>query len=104
MNRWKLKDEIKLKYMPIVKKFIEGVEKVDIENSDELLKKDFSDTELNPYTLGIILENLGYERNNQDDNGWELDFWITYTKKGYRPIMINGCGMTFELQLSEVEE
>lgn len=103
MSRWDLKDEVRNKYIPMVKSFTEEVEKVDVENSDKLLKKDFSDTELNPYTLGTILESLDYTRDKQDDNGWELDFEITYIKEGYRRIMITGCGMTFELKLSEID-
>ena len=102
-NRWKISDSVKEKYTPLVVSFIDELEKLEADISTPILKKDFSDTELNPSTLGLILESLGYKNVSHDDNGWELDFWITYEKQGYKPIMITGCGMTFELELSEVE-
>ena len=103
INRYKLSENVEQKYTPIVQKFIEELEAVDLENAKDLLEKDFSDLEINPYTLGTILEKLGYEEENRNDNGWQLDFWITYTKTNYRSIAISGCGITFELKLSEVE-
>lgn len=99
MNRWKLTDELRKEYKPIVESFIDDVERNDPDG--ELIERDFTDTKLNPSTLGYLIEELGYERVNQDDNGWELDFWIYYHKNGYKPIQIKGCGMTFELILCE---
>lgn len=58
MNRWNLTEEVKQKYTPVVKEFLESL-KVP---SEELREKDFSDTELNPYTLWELLESLGYEK------------------------------------------
>jgi hypothetical protein len=104
MNRWTLTDEVKEKYTPIILDFINQVETVDREAATELLEIDFSDTELRPYTLWQILENLGYDDHDQDDNGWEMDFWLTFRKEGFRPIQIKGCGMTFELILSEYDD
>ena len=103
MNRWTLTEEKRKKYEPFVQDFINRLEAVDLETATNLLEQDFSDTELNPATLTDILEGLGYEVDDRDDNGWELDFWITMFKSGYRPIRIQGCGMTFELMLSEME-
>jgi len=103
MNRWKLTEEVRNKYTPIVTKFIEELESIP-ETSTELLEKDFSDTELNPSTLLELLEYLGYENQRQEDNGWELDFWIYVSKPNFKPICIQGCGMTFELRLSGAEE
>lgn len=100
LNRYNLKETTKVRYLPVVKDFIENLEKWD---GEDYFEKDFSDTELNPYTLGMILEELGYERVNQDDNGWQMDFWITYEKEGYKSISLEGTGITFELKLSEIE-
>ena len=104
MNRWVLTDQITEKYIGSVQDFINKLENANREDSNELLVQDFSETELNPYTLCELLQIWGYERDNQEDNGWELDFWITMVKEGYRPISVEGCGMTFELKLSEIEE
>lgn len=103
MNRWTLTEETRKKYEPFVQDFINRVEAVDIETATELLEQDFSDTELNPATLTDILEGLEYEVDDRDDNGWELDFWITMTKDKCRQIRIEGCGMTFELKLTEAD-
>lgn len=100
-NRWILDADTKNKYTPIIKDFIDNLENK--KKTKNLLTKDFSDTKLNPSKLGLILEELGYNTVAHDDNGWELDFWITYKKEGYKPLMISGCGMTFELILSEVD-
>lgn len=104
MNRWTLTDAVKEKYTPIVTEFIDKVESSNPKISTELLEIDFSDTELRPYTLWKILESLGYNDHYQDDNGWEMDFWLTFMKEECRPIQIKGCGMTFELILCEYEE
>lgn len=103
MNRWELTDEVRNEYKPIVESFLKDVEDNNLDISNELLEKDFSDTKLNPYTLGKILEELGYECVNRDDNGWELDFWIDYHKDRCKNIQVSGTGITFELNLSECE-
>lgn len=104
MNRWILTDEVRDKYKQSVQDFINDLEAVNVDEATEFLVKDFSDTELNPYTLQLLLETFGYEEDGREDNGWELDFWITMSKKGYRPISIQGRGILFELKLSEIDE
>lgn len=101
MNRWTLTEEIGKKYEPFVRDFINRLEAIDLETATDLLTQDFSDTELNPATLVAILKGLGYEEEDMDDHSWQLDFWITMTKSGSRTIRIEGCGMTFELKLTE---
>lgn len=114
-NRWKLSNEMKEKCLPIVKGFIDKMEALtpeQIENmSNEEFKIELSDTGLRPYTLLELMGELGYDKDGAkfDDNGWELDFWISINKKGvYFPsscerMCIHGCGMTFELNLSVSE-
>lgn len=74
MNRWELTNEIRDKYGFCVKNFLEQVDKKD--KADDLKEIDLSDSGFNPYTLWKYMEELGYEKGTQDDNGWELDFWI----------------------------
>jgi hypothetical protein len=50
------------------------------------------------------IKSLGYEEGEQEENGWQFDFWIPMTKDGYRPIQVKGCGIVFELILSEIEQ
>ena len=68
---------------------------------------DLSDTMLNPYKLVHLLEELGYEKVNQDDEGKDVKYWIDMKRKddqkfdsGCEELCISGCAMTFELKLS----
>jgi len=99
-NRWKLEDEVKKKYTPIIQEFINNLEASS--SIDELMEIDLSDTELNPHTLEELLKDLGYEQANRSDNGWQLDFTITMKKDNFKPLSINGIGIIFELNLSEI--
>lgn len=95
MNKYELTDEVKEKFIPIVQDYINKVEAEDFEGSELRL----TDTELNPYTLWKLLEELGYEKTEFDDNGWQMDFWIEFTKEGFQTLTIAGTGITFELTL-----
>lgn len=100
MNRWTLTDDVKNKCGQDVLTFLEMIDKSD---SDELRSIDLSDSMFNPYTLCVYLEELGYEKGTQDDNGWEFDFWIPFRKDGHTPVEVSGTGITFELSLSELD-
>ncbi|MFF2532504.1 hypothetical protein ACFVS2_26915 [Brevibacillus sp. NPDC058079] len=100
-NRWALTDEVKQKFMPVIQEFISKLESM--ENTSELLEIDLSDTELNPYTLQKLLESMGYEETNRGDNGWQLDYWIKMRKSEFKPLLVKGKAITFELILSENE-
>lgn len=95
-NRWILLEEIKLLYTPTIERHIKAIESSDNHWSCNL---DLSNSELNPYTLGLLLEELGYEKEDQDDNGWQLDFWITYSKQGAENLLIYGTGIVCEFGL-----
>lgn len=95
MNRYELTDEVREKFTPTVKEFIEKAQEKEF--AGDLLE--LTGTELNPYTIWKLLEELGYEKNDFDTNGWELDFWITMVKSDFKDISIRGTGITFELNL-----
>lgn len=110
MNRWTLTDEVKEKFQPILKEYFNKVENLTYEQIDNMTNEelgiDFSDQGINPYQLRTLLEEFGYEREDQEDNGWELDFWIYMRREdnkqfnsGCEKLVIAGCGMTFELKL-----
>lgn len=94
---YELAPDVKEKYMPVVKEFIDKLETY--EGDPYEIFKDFSKTELNPYTLGILLTDLGYEEDGFDQNGWEMDFWIIYKKPGFKTLTLAGTGITFEMVL-----
>lgn len=103
MNRYILTEEIKKKYYTIVLKHMADIITCNIEDKSRYdVALDLSNTELNPYTLGELLKDVfGYEDNNMDTNGWEMDFWIHYRHPddSYPPLCITGTGITFELFL-----
>jgi len=103
LSRWQLTDEVKEKFTPIVKEFINQVETIDRLSDTPLLTIDLSDTELNPYTLENLIKVLGYENTDHDSNGWQYDFWITMRKDGCKTLSIEGTGAIFELKLTEKE-
>lgn len=109
MNRWHLTDEIRENIKPLLIEYFDKVENVTAEQvehmSNEELGIDLSDKGITPSQLVDLLEEFGYEKEDQEDNGWQLDFWI-YMKRtdgkhfdsGCENLVINGCGMTFELK------
>jgi hypothetical protein len=98
-NRWNYIPEIKEKYLPSILEFIEKL-KINDETQPVL---DLTRSGLAPYHLWKILEELGYENDDIDDNGWEQDFWVTMKKDNAPTIIIRGCGMTFEVSLTREE-
>lgn len=100
MNRWVLTDETKEKSGQTIQNFLYLIDKGE---AAELREIDLSDSGFNPYTLCEYMEELGYEEGTQDENGWELDFWIPFRKDGHTPVEVYGTGMTFELGLRELD-
>lgn len=112
MNRWELTDEVRTKFKPIIQSFLNKMESLTIEQIENMDNKEFclnlSDTELRPYTLLQLMKEFGYDNEEFQNNGWELDFWIDISRDGSYPstcedLCIHGCGMTFELNLSVKE-
>lgn len=110
MNRWKLADELREKFKPLLTEYLNKVENLTVEQiekmTNEELGLELSDKGINPYQLQILLEELGYEENEFDTNGWQMDFWINMKRKDGKHfeshcenLVIAGCGMTFELKL-----
>ena len=118
VNRWKLTEEMREKWRPVVEEWLKNLEDMTEEevkelaensNKEELearFKLDLSDKELNPSRLSYLLRELGYEDDETEDNGWQWDFWWTYKKEGVsfpsgcEALKISGTGATFELVLS----
>lgn len=45
------------------------------------------------------LEELGYEQENADNNGWEMDFWWTFEAVDLPAIIVGGCGYNGDLHV-----
>lgn len=111
MNRWHLTDEIREKIKPLLTEYFNKVENITDEQMEKMeneeLGIDLSDKGINPYQLWQLLEEeFNYKNKDIDRNGWEQDFWI-YMKRtdgkhfvsGCENLVIDCCGMTFELKL-----
>lgn len=113
MNRWQLTDEIRAKFIPILKEYLDRMETMPEETfEEEIYDLDLSDAGINPYQLWKLLEEeFGYEEIDIDRNGWEQDFWIrmhrtdgkTFSNRS-KYLMISCCGMTFEIKLGVYNE
>lgn len=110
MNRWTLTDELRDKFEPVLNEYFDKIENFSDEEVEKInyeeLTIDFSDKGINPWQLKTLLEEFGYEEVELDNNGWQLDFWISMTRRDSKRfnstcenIVIEGCGMTFELKL-----
>ena len=67
-------------------------------NTEEV---DLSQKDINPYQLGRILESFGWEEDEVNVEGYELDRWAYYCHPDHRDLIcIYSCGITFELKLS----
>ena len=101
VNRYILADDVKDKFVPIVETFIDKVAKCNAEEKSRYdVTLDLTGSELNPYTLGELLEKeFGYRHEDTETNGWQIDFWSYYTHDTKPLLCVSGCGMTFELIL-----
>lgn len=100
-NKWHLTDFVRERSGPRVKAILNMIDEGD--GTGDLKEFDLSDLGFTPYTLCEYLEELGYEKGAQDDNGWELDFWIPFRKDGHTPIEVFGTGIIFELGIREMD-
>jgi hypothetical protein len=71
-----------------------------VEHKDEIDDIDLSQEDIGPYQLYSILESLGFERDDWEDNGWEQDTWARFSHaQRDMDICVFSCGMTFELTM-----
>ena len=94
-GKWHLRAIEKKFYTAVIKIHIKRIE-YDI--TDEVV---LNRTRLNPYQLHTILEDLGYEQDFFETNGWEQDCWAEFQKDGCTPLTVYSCGMTFDLILKK---
>lgn len=100
INKWELNDYLRNNEIPSIKRWIDFVEV----HFDKLAEKqdktelDLSDFKINPYQLKLALEEMGFEKYDWDDNGWEIDYWIYFRRNGFK-IEIQGTAMIHELKL-----
>ena len=63
-------------------------------------QEDFTNLDICPANIETALEALGWEHDEQDENGWQNDCWIYMSNPDYDfRIIIYYCGYTFELKV-----
>lgn len=101
---------IEKKFLPIINDFLAELERLLKEYGedgladmvdDEKYRFNFTNTELTPMTLCVLLKKLGYKEVNRGDNGWQLDYWIDFENPDayIKELQVNGTGMEFTLHL-----
>lgn len=99
MSNWQLTGRVRNKIKPIVENYINLLEEKEA-NKHPL---ELSNKGISPMQLKELLEELGYEDDGYDSNGWQHDFCQYMISSNYKNfakrLCIDGCGMTFDLVL-----
>lgn len=62
---------------------------------------------INPYVVSNVLQDLGYEEGDVDTNGWENDYWQSFThpdEKKFPPMQMSGTSWIHECHLHGEED
>ncbi len=63
-------------------------------------QEDFTHLDICPANIEKTLEEMGWESDEQDENGWQNDCWIYFSNEDYDFVLVlYYCGYTFELKL-----
>ena len=102
IQTWNLTDELREKFKPIVEDYIALIESNEV-NNEHRQGINLTNQGINPIQLKELLEQLGYEDDGYDSNGWQHDFWWNMSNSNYKKyaknLCICGCGMVFSLVL-----
>lgn len=61
---------------------------------------DFTNDDVCPANIVSTLEKMGWEWDEQDDNGWQNDCWLYFSHHDYDFVLtLHYCGYTFEINL-----
>lgn len=60
---------------------------------------------VNMHVLDWTLQDLGYKDGDLETNGWEMDFWETFSERpnGFPSVELSGTGASFEVTLTGVD-
>lgn len=101
MDRWELNDYIRENEIPTIKNWVDFVEShfEELREKQDKVELDLTDDfKINPYQLCSALEEIGFEKYDSDENGWEMDYWFYFERNGFK-IEIQGTAMIYELKL-----
>ena len=67
---------------------------------DKHYQENFTYLDICPANIESALEEMGWESDEQENNGWQNDCWIYFAHEDYDfGLVLYYCGYTFELKL-----
>ena len=94
-SSWHISPKLKEYYKNIIKDYILVLEN----NPDHYEVLELGAEQINPYQVGEILQELGYDWEYKGDNGWEQDTWYECKKYGCKPLTVEHSGIIFDLKI-----
>lgn len=109
-NYWQLEDKKKELLTKIIKGVIKNIADFKIDENSSTSRwdvgMDLTNMGVGPYHIKDILEDLGYEEDNYDTNGWEMDYWFHFQHpdSNYPPLCLSGTAIIHSMYLRGEEE
>lgn len=106
-NRWVLDEETEAKVKAMIVAHIDKIAKYELKTDDNDSRWDVSldlsgIPSVGPYHVKHIIEDLGYEEDSFDDNGWQMDYWFHFQhpeSDKFPPLCLNGTAIIHEMYL-----
>lgn len=103
-NRWILNTKTKEKVKAMIINHIDTIAKSDVESISRYeVTLDLSEIPgVGPYHVKEIIEELGYNEDSFDDNGWEMDYWFHFQhpeSNKFPPLCLSGTAIIHEMYL-----
>lgn len=104
-NRWNLDDDKKEQIKSMIIAHISKIAKYELKADNDSrwdVSLDLSELPgVGPYHIENILKELGYENNNYDTNGWQMDYWFHFIHqdKKFPPLCLQGTAIIHEMYL-----
>lgn len=109
-NRWNLDDDKKEQVKAIIIAHINKIAKHELKTDNDSrwdVSLDLSELPgVGPYHIENILKELGYENNDYDTNGWQMDYWFHFIHqdKKFPPLCLQGTAIIHEMYLHGEDE
>ena len=108
-NRWILNTKTKEKVKDMIINHIDTIAKSDVESISRYeVTLDLSEIPgVGPYHVKEIIEELGYNEDSFDDNGWKMDYWFHFQhpeSNKFPPLCLSGTAIIHEMYLRGEEE
>ncbi len=105
-NAYCLTDDIRRQFTPVIAHLIasvsaDAIKSLTNEEYHDLVEINLTGQPVNPFQLGELLKEMGFEEEDRDENGWQLDCWLNY-QRGDTKLQISLTGITFEMRIRNI--